>query len=154
MSKRMRLFLFTAACLVLMLISFDSRANAQTIAIPPGSKIYIIPNDTDPTFTAVDLSWTMPGSLQDRMNYLGLFSGTYNLSLVTDPSQADYWLDSGSFEITLPDTSQWILATLSVITPSNKHTIKEYFSRAAYPTYDELYIARKVAQQFQADVHN
>lgn len=153
MSKRMRLLFFAASFVMLMLISFAERSNAQTIAIAPGSRIYIVPNDSNPTFTNVDLSWVAPGALQDRMNFLGLFSAPYNLSLVTDPSQADYWLDSGSFEITLPDGAQWIVATLSVITPGDKHTIKEYTSRASYPTYNETYIARKVAQQLQADVH-
>jgi hypothetical protein len=115
----------------------------STVNIPPGSVMYIAPNNADSTFAA---------NLQDRMNYVGLFSAPYNLSITTDPSAANFWLVGGADEIYIPDG--WIVGTLYVVNPSTKQTLNAYISRAAYPSYDEIYIARKLAQNgILPDVH-
>ncbi len=115
----------------------------STVNIPPGSVMYIAPNNADPTFAA---------NLQDRMNFEGLFASPYNLSITTNSAAANYWLVGGADEIYIPDG--WIVGTLYVVNPSTKQILNAYTSRAAYPSYDEIYVARKLAQNgIKPDVH-
>ena len=72
---------------------------------------------------------------------------------VDNSSDANFWFVGGTDEIYIPDG--WIVGTLYVVKPSTKEILNAYTSRAAYPTYDEIYVCRKLAQNgIKPDVHN
>jgi hypothetical protein len=162
MNKKLRATILVAALLsVPMLTGLSSRAfvpraatptaatpprtlmPGTTVNIPPGSVMYIAPNNFDTTFEA---------NLQDRMNFEGLFASPYNLSITTNSSAANFWLVGGVDEIYIPD--EWRVGTLYVVSPSTKQILNAYTSRAA-GSYDELYVARKLVQNgLKPDVHN
>jgi hypothetical protein len=155
MNKKLGATILVLALLsISMSISINSRAfvphatstsppmPTSTVNIPPGSVMYIVPNNADTTFAA---------NLQDRMNFEGLFAPPYSLSITTNSSTANFWLVGGVDEIYIPD--EWRVGTLYVVDPSTRQILNAYMSRAA-GTYDEIYVCRKLAQNgLKPDVH-
>ena len=144
MNKKLRATIFVVALLSCTTMAGNSlRAVApthplmptSTVNIPPGSAMWIVPNNADPTFAA---------NLQDRMNFEGLFGPPYNLTIAPNSGAANFWLIGGTDEIYIPDG--WIVGTLYVVKPTTLQILNAYTSRAAYPTYDEIYVCRKLAQ--------
>jgi hypothetical protein len=164
MNKKLRVTILVVAFLSIttLMIGLNSRAfvpraatptattppgplmpGGSTVNIPPGSSVWIAPNNWDTTFA---------GNLQDRMSFEGLFASPYNLTMATSSSTATFWLVGGVDEIYIPD--EWKVGTLYVVSPSTKQILNSYTSRAA-GTYDELYVARKLAQNgLKPDIHN
>lgn len=162
MNKKLRVTILVVAFLSIttLMIGLNSRASVpraatpiattpprpsmpgSTVNIPPGSVMFIAPNDSDTTFAA---------NLLDRMNYEGLFASPYNLTTTTNASAANFWLVGGIDEIYIPD--EWKVGTLYVVSPSTKEILNAYTSRAA-GTYEEIYVARKLVQNgLKPDVH-
>jgi len=173
-----KMLVITLVMFCLMLVSPGLRGvKAQTFCILAGSKLFLVPNNTDSEFSdlAPNSTWgTSPcdgihsadtppystqGYLQDRMAYLLLdYDGpsclsypapdttNYNLHLQSTSTNADYWITGGAIDNwSMPDGSTVVVATLSVYKPSTGQVLHQFWSRAASPTYNKLYVDRKVA---------